>query len=293
MPLEIYGVGQITFVVSLAMIAFPAVIYLRERFRKKESTNENPGWWAWAQLFFWAILTHPLLDACTTYGTQLFEPFSSLRVAWNVISVADPLYTAPFLICLIMASRRQRGSRERTRYNWAGIIISSFYLLVCVGIYNYANSRMEATLEKENIAATRHVIGPTILNSILWQGTAETAEHYYTGQYSLLDKEPYFKLKEVPKNHHLVQTAWDDRDVSILRWFADGYFSVEQVSDSLYRLNDMRYGQVEVPGKERPQHIFFFTLKEIDGELKSVHVQQGPEDRQAIMGRLVSRILGE
>ena len=293
MPLEIYGVGQIALVVSLAMIAFPAIIYLRERFRKKESTNENPGWWAWAQLFFWAILTHPLLDACTTYGTQLFEPFSSLRVAWNVISVADPLYTAPFLICLIMASRRQRGSRERTRYNWAGIIISSFYLLVCVGIYNYANSRMEATLEKENIAATRHVIGPTILNSILWQGTAETAEYYYTGQYSLLDKEPYFKLKEVPKNHHLVQTAWDDRDVSILRWFADGYFSVEQVSDSLYRLNDMRYGQVEVPGKERPQHIFFFTLKEIDGELKSVHVQQGPEDRQAIMGRLVSRILGE
>ena len=78
MPLEIYGVGQIALVVSLAMIAFPAIIYLRERFRKKESTNENPGWWAWAQLFFWAILTHPLLDACTTYGTQLFEPFSSL-----------------------------------------------------------------------------------------------------------------------------------------------------------------------------------------------------------------------
>ena len=157
----------------------------------------------------------------------------------------------------------------------------------------YADSRMEATLEKEDIAATRHVIGPTILNSILWQGTAETEEHFYTGQYSLLDQEPYFKLEEVPKNHQLVYDALDDRDVSILRWFTDGYFSVEQMGDSLYRLNDMRYGQVDVPGKERPQHIFYFVLKEVDGELRSVHVQQGPEDRPAIMERLVDRIMGE
>ncbi|MEZ4986848.1 MAG: metal-dependent hydrolase [Saprospiraceae bacterium] len=71
---------------------------------------------------FWAILTHPLPDACTTYGTQLLEPFSSLRVAWNVVSVADPLYTVPFLWLLIKASRQPRGSRLRHRYNWAGIL---------------------------------------------------------------------------------------------------------------------------------------------------------------------------
>lgn len=293
MPLEMYGIGWIALAVSLAMVAFPAVIYLRELGRKTPTTNENPGWLSWAHLFFWAILTHPLLDACTTYGTQLFEPFSTLRVAWNVISVADPLYTAPFLICLILASRRLRGSRERARYNWSGILISTFYLLICTGIYTYAHNRMAATLEKEEIVADRYVIGPTILNSILWQGTAETADNFYTGQYSLLDQEPYFKLEEVPKNHQLVRDALDDRDVSILRWFTDGYFSVEQVGDSLYRLNDLRYGQVDVPGKDRPQHIFYFVLKEVDGELRSVRVQQGPEDRQAIMGRLVDRILGE
>ncbi|MEL7425296.1 MAG: metal-dependent hydrolase [Bacteroidota bacterium] len=293
MPLEIYGLGGIALAVSLAMVAFPLLIYLRELGRKEPSTNENPGWLGWAQLFFWAILTHPLLDACTTYGTQLFEPFSTLRVAWNVISVADPLYTAPFLICLIMASRQVRGSQKRSHYNWAGIIISSFYLLICTGIYMYADSRMEATLEKDEIPATRHVIGPTILNSILWQGTAETEGNFYTGQYSLFDKEPYFKLKEVPKNHELVQNALQDRDVSILRWFTDGYFSVEQIGDSLYRLNDLRYGQVDIPGQERPQHIFYFVLKEVDGELRSVHVQQGPEDREAIFGRLVDRIMGE
>ena len=31
--------------------------------------------------------THGLLDACTSYGTQLLWPFSSLRVAWNNVAV--------------------------------------------------------------------------------------------------------------------------------------------------------------------------------------------------------------
>ena len=34
--------------------------------------------------------THGLLDACTSYGTQLLWPFSDLRVAWNNISIIDP-----------------------------------------------------------------------------------------------------------------------------------------------------------------------------------------------------------
>src|SRR5215510_4472808 len=37
--------------------------------------------------------THPLLDACTSYGTMLFWPFSEARVAWDLISIVDPLFT--------------------------------------------------------------------------------------------------------------------------------------------------------------------------------------------------------
>lgn len=292
MPLEIYNVGAIALVISAVTIMFPLGVYLREKGREVPSENENASWQAWAVLFFFSVVTHPLLDACTTYGTQLFEPFSSLRVAWNVVSVADPLYTVPFLICLIMASRRKRGSRERSRLNWLGIIISSSYLLLCTAFYFYANNRMVATLEKEKIEAQRHVVGPTILNSILWQGTAETTTSYYTGQYSFFDKEPFFKLKEVPKNHELLTGHLADRDVAILRWFTNDYYSVEQEESGELRMNDLRYGQIEIPGKDRPTHIFYFVLKEKDGILQTVRVQQGPEDRSASMSGLWDRIMG-
>ncbi|MGB1142034.1 MAG: metal-dependent hydrolase, partial [Halioglobus sp.] len=42
--------------------------------------------------------THALLDSCTTYGTMLFWPFSDARIAWNTISVIDPLFTLPLLV---------------------------------------------------------------------------------------------------------------------------------------------------------------------------------------------------
>ena len=47
--------------------------------------------------------THALLDACTSYGTQLLWPFSNYRFAWNSISIIDPLLTIPILILMILA----------------------------------------------------------------------------------------------------------------------------------------------------------------------------------------------
>jgi inner membrane protein len=56
-----------------------------------------------------------LLDACTSYGTQLWLPFSDERVAWNLIAVFDPLFTLLLLISLLITVRRPDSRRARTR----------------------------------------------------------------------------------------------------------------------------------------------------------------------------------
>src|SRR5690606_40795777 len=61
---------------------------------------KNVRGWSW--LFFWGFLTHPLLDAFTTWGTQLFCPIGT-RVAFKSIFVIDPLYTVPLVVFLILA----------------------------------------------------------------------------------------------------------------------------------------------------------------------------------------------
>ena len=49
---------------------------------------------------FLGYLSHGLLDACTTYGTQLLWPFTDDRVAWNVISIVDGKPRHGVLSCL-------------------------------------------------------------------------------------------------------------------------------------------------------------------------------------------------
>ena len=86
----------------------------------------------WSLLAFLSLVTHPLLDCFTSWGTQLFWPFSDHRVAWDTIFVADPLYTLPFLTCLIVALFLRRDSKARRNWNRAGLIISCAYLMLTV-----------------------------------------------------------------------------------------------------------------------------------------------------------------
>ena len=74
-----------------------------------------------------AYATHGLLDTCTSYGTQLLWPFSDERIAWNVISIIDPLFTFPVIIFILLACYKNNA-----RYARWGFIYAVIYL--CLGI---------------------------------------------------------------------------------------------------------------------------------------------------------------
>src|SRR6056297_1713665 len=68
------------------------------------------------------LLTHPLLDAFTTYGTQLFWP-SGPPIAINSIFIIDPLYTLPLLAGVLVFLFRGPHTRSVT----AGLVLSTLY----------------------------------------------------------------------------------------------------------------------------------------------------------------------
>ena len=51
---------------------------------------------------FVGVLSHGLLDACTSYGTSLIWPISNIRVSWNIISIIDPIFTFIIMIFLFL-----------------------------------------------------------------------------------------------------------------------------------------------------------------------------------------------
>lgn len=68
--------------------------------------------------------THALLDAFTSYGTQLFWPLTNLRVAWDWIPIVDPVYTIPLWIGVIWTARTRDPKAVRT-----ALFLTSLYIL--------------------------------------------------------------------------------------------------------------------------------------------------------------------
>lgn len=134
-------------------------------------------WWllkrrtSFSQLYAFAFvgyLLSPLLDACTSYGTHLLWPFSERAVAWNIISVVDPLFTLALLVPLIIGLVRRKPALTRAA------------LLIAVAGLSIGWIQKERTQElASQLASSRgHVperllVKPTLANMVLWRSVYE------------------------------------------------------------------------------------------------------------------------
>ncbi|MEM6965853.1 MAG: metal-dependent hydrolase, partial [Bacteroidota bacterium] len=193
--------------------------FFRKRYFERTLSEVDATWKDFAWVFFWSIFTHPLLDSCTTFGTQLFLPFSDYRVGFNNIAVADIFYTLPFLICLVTARLFLKNTYWRKFFLWAGISISSVYLLYTVYNKFQINQVFEKSLRAQGIQYQRFMTSPALFTNFLWSGTAEGEDVYYQALYSQFDKDPLIpEFTIFPKNHELISTYENDRSIKILKW---------------------------------------------------------------------------
>lgn len=268
--------------------------FVYNKYYVKERTLPEANYWLWVKLFFWAVVTHPILDCFTMYGTQLFQPFSDMRVSFDNISVADPLYTVPFLGCVILMSFFSRSSRRRRIINWTGIVISSIYMLFTIYNKQRINYIFENSLRTANIEYNKYVTGPTILNNVLWHGAAETDTSIVYGLYSFYDKDKEFDLIHMPKKDYLLEVKPDDRAINTLKWFSDGMYTVMRKKDGRLQMNDMRYGTYTEEGELEDRFIFKFILtKNEEGYYDMEEDRRRPDDNPSkLIDDLWSRMKG-
>lgn len=288
-------------IVGASLMGF--AIYVVYRTWKYYGLVETPfeikvGYWAWYNFFFWTIFTHPILDCFTVYGTQLWAPLDRTRVAWNNIAVADPAYTLPFGILLILTGMYSRESSRRMMFTRIMMSYCIGYMALTFVNKYFVNQVFEKTLQEEGIIASRYMTNPSILNNVMWTATAETDLAYFQGSFSWFDKEKKFKLARIPKQHELLATASEsDPTIGILRWFSNDYYSVLRRSDGRLQFNDMRYGTFNATGTGigEDDYIFKFIIVPdrngkyvLDGE--AGRPQRGKE--REMMQALWTRIKG-
>lgn len=241
--------------IVFAILFSPLLAFLISRIHRKLEPNYKD----WLYLTFWCTITHPLLDCFTTYGTQLFYPFTTYPVAFNTISVIDPAYTAPFFLSIILVLFFKRTSSIRRKLLYFGLVISSLYLLFTVVNKLYVASIFSASLKRQGIQYSRIFTAPSFLNNILWRCVVEDENYYWEGYYSLFDRNKDIKFYFVEKNHDLLDTFRENTKIKKLLRFMNHLYSVENENSSLV-INDMRYGRANGWVDSRGDFIFSFSF---------------------------------
>lgn len=274
----------LTHSIFFSIIAAPIFGYLISKIERKSGV----GWKDWSWLMFWCLFTHPILDAFTTWGTQLFWPLD-IRMAFKSIFVIDPLYTIPFLIFLILAMRRKKEDPKRAKFNRLGLIVSSSYLLLTLVLKFFAHQNFTQDLDKQGIFYSRIDTRPAPLNTILWTANAEAENDFLIGYYSFFDDE-MIRFESVPKNHEYLGSLKNDKNVQRLIDISQGWFTISEEDGNLY-FNDLRFGKLN-PSDEDSGFVFSYKLIPEQGTVRAEEVSKQPRDGKRIVKDLWERIQG-
>ena len=253
--------------------------------KKKEAT-----WWGWTQLMFWTIFTHPLLDIFTTWGTQLLWPME-WRIAIQSIFVIDPLYTLPFLICLISVLFLKRTNPTRAKWNHIGIALSSFYLLITLGLKLYVDSVFSNSLKKEQINYTRFDSRPTPFNTLLWTSNVELEDQFLISYYSLFDKGESLDYTAFSKNENLLNPYRNNPKIERLIQLTKGFYTIEKTENGIV-MNDLRFGLTEGFDHGKGEFVFSYLISRKNGKIQIEQEKQSFDGVEEVMLKLWERMLG-
>ncbi len=187
--------------------------------------------------------THALLDACTTYGTLLLWPFSDLRIAWNNVSVVDPIFTIPIIILVILSVRKANPVFSKIALVWG---VS--YLLIGVLQRERAELLGWDLAQSRGHTPARLEAKPGFGNLLLWKIVYETNDRFYVDAYRMGVKPQLYKGDSVRKLDMARDLPWLEADTQQgddlrrFKWFSNDYLGIDP-NNPLYII-DIRYSML-------------------------------------------------
>ena len=228
------------------------------------------------------LLPSGLLDASTSYGTQLLWPFSDARISWNIIAIIDPIFTGLLLIGLIVGLVRVSPVAARV-----AVLLAVAYL----GVGLLQRERVEAfTLElarSRGHAVDRIEVKPTLGNLVLWRTIYQSGERFHVDAIRAgLSAEPrHYPGGSLPRfvPQQLAGIEADSvlaLDIGRFQRFSDGYVAHHPAQPNI--LGDVRYSMrpnglaplwgIEYDPDAPHRHVAFLTFRELDPATRAAFV---------------------
>lgn len=236
--------------------------------------------------------TAGLLDACTSYGTQLLWPFFDTRVAWNLISVVDPLVTVGLGILIAFSF-----IRKKRRWSIGALV---WLILFLIGGYVQQQRVINAGMqfvESKNRTVDDYTAKPTIGNRLLWRFTYISDGNIYSdgiraGWFSGIN---YYEGDSAPRitpatDFSEIEGTQKWRDIQRFERLSDGYLAWHPRDKNV--LGDARYAML--PTRIEPLWGIRIDRSDTDSPTPFVNIRDaGPEVRNRFTDMLLGRELTE
>ncbi|MCL7461271.1 metal-dependent hydrolase [Pseudomonas sp. NW5] len=194
------------------------------------------------------LVTHALLDAFTSYGTQLLWPLDTPPIAWSSLFIIDPLYTLPLLLAVLLGLLARQTLARASR---VALLASTVYLGFSLLAQQLALQRVSDTLAERGIRPEALFIAPTPFNTLLWRVVALEGEHYHELVTGLFDHQPP-QSERFERGQALAAALQDSTQHARLVWFSGGFLRYDALGDQLV-VTDLRLGMTGL-------HPFRFVL---------------------------------
>lgn len=196
------------------------------------------------QTLLWCFLgfaSHGLVDSLTSYGTQLFWPFTNRRVAWDIVSIVDPLVTIPLLIFICFSA-----FTKMRRYTIIGIVWIFLYFSLSIYQQGRAIHEGQKLVEKRGLNVLNIEVKPSFANILVWKIIITTDDSYYVDAVKVgWDQPIIWEGDSVKKLDYARDLPWLDlksqqqKDIERFRWFSSGYIALDK--NNPLRVVDIRY----------------------------------------------------
>lgn len=216
------------------------------------------------------LITHSILDALTTYGTQIWWPLQvGAPAAFPAVFIIDPVYSLLLLFGVVSVWVWRKKPNRGLRINQICLVFSAIYLTIGI----MGNLAVKARAQAHPAFKGKRVhVQPTPFNIVVWQVLGVGKSDYVSGLTSVLGSCEIRHIASHKRSAEPPDGLKPSASVRRLEWFTDGFFSYNGKADIL-AITDLRIGY-------HPAFVFSFDFaRKTQGvwtEFLPVHQPRGP-----------------
>ncbi|MBU1109559.1 MAG: metal-dependent hydrolase [Candidatus Riflebacteria bacterium] len=235
--------------VALTLLSIPTGM-LCKRLARSDVEQKH-----WIGLAFLSMITHPIIDWFTAYGTSLWWPFNDRRYAIDALSIIDPVFSFPLLVATLAGLFAFSTPMRLKKLAIAALLICALY-----AGYGYHNSQSMVAMgielfRAEGFEPIETRANPTFMNiSVFRVVGCDAAGNIMATYLKTASKQPLTPIfLHKSDTDEFALKAMQHEHAKLFKWFAMGMLQVQSIvaPDGKHKvlLNDMRYGLMTAPDK--------------------------------------------